>query len=168
MFGHENATAFGRTVLTRLLNDTCLFYDFFGNFDRVLLAEKSTWFGGRTREDICRAALNKALRVPPEPYGQRQKVLMKHLLLGGKLPAFFGFDRIIELPGSRATVHQGQIYRGAGRETTFAPSLRFITDLGTDEMHSTLPGGGFGNYGGDQFSESSDFQNFDRAGRTVR
>ncbi len=141
VFGHDNAATFGPPVLTRLLNDTCIFFDFFGNFDRVLLAGKSAWFGGRSREEIYRTALHKALRVPPEPYGQRQKILMKHLLLGGKLPAFLGFDRAIELRGSRATVHQGQIYRGVGRETSFAPSLRFITDLGTDEMHSTLPGG---------------------------
>lgn len=141
VFGHESPTTFGRTVLTRLLNDTCLFFDFYGNFDRILLAEKSAWFGGRSRDEMYRAALLKALRVPPEPYGHRQKVLMKHLLLGGKLPAWLGFDRAVELRGSRATVHQGQIYRGTGRETTFAPSLRFITDLGTDEMHTTLPGG---------------------------
>ncbi len=66
---------------------------------------------------------------------------MRHLLFGGKLPLWLGFDRELEIPGNRATVHQGQIYRGGGRETSFAPSLRFITDLATDEIHISLAGG---------------------------
>ena len=140
VFG-ESTGAFGGAVLERMLAETCLFYDFYGNFDRVLLAEKSVWFGLRTRAEICRAALAKGLATPPEAYGLKRKVLMRHLLLGGKLPLWLGFDRPLELAGNRATVHQGQIYRGGGRETSFGPSLRFVTDLATDEIQSTLAGG---------------------------
>jgi penicillin amidase len=111
-----------------MLAETCLFYDFYGNFDRVLLAERSVWFGPRTRAEIYRAALAKGLATPPEAYGLKRKVLMRHLLLGGKLPRWFGFDRPLEIPGNRAAVHQGQIYR-------------FVTDLATDEIQFTLAGG---------------------------
>src|SRR5262249_52883735 len=95
--------AFGKPVLERILHETCLFFDFYGNFDQVLLSENSTWFGRRTRTELYRAALAKALSTPPQPYGQTRKLRMRHLLFGGKLPLFFGFDRMLEMPGNRAT-----------------------------------------------------------------
>jgi penicillin amidase len=140
VFG-ECEGSFGRPVLERILHETCLFFDFYGNFDRVLLSEKSTWFGKRSRTELYRAALAKALATPPQPYGQTRKLRMRHLLFGGKLPLFLGFDRMLEMPGNRATVHQGQIFRGGGRELSFAPSLRFLTDLAADEVQTTLAGG---------------------------
>jgi penicillin amidase len=140
VFG-DSAGAFGGRVLERVLAETCVFYDFYGNFDRVLLAEKSVWFGPRTRSEIYRNALAKGLATPPEPYGLKRKVLMRHLLWGGKLPLRLGFDRPLEIPGNRATVHQGQIYRGGGRETSFAPSLQLVSDLATVGMQTTLAGG---------------------------
>jgi penicillin amidase len=140
VFGGEGG--FGRDVIRYLLDDTALFIGFFGNFDRVMLAERSAWFGQRTREEIYASALDKALGAPAEPYGQTRQVTMKHLLLGGKLPRWLGFDRgPIALAGSRATVSQGQIFRSARRESTFGPSLRLVTDLGTDELHLAMPGG---------------------------
>jgi penicillin amidase len=45
------------------------------------------------------------------------------------------------LPGGRATVHQGQIYRAGGRQTSFAPSIRFVVDMADDNLHSRLVGG---------------------------
>ena len=35
----------------------------------------------------------------------------------------------------------GTLVAGARRETTFAPSYHFVTDLGTDEAWTNLPGG---------------------------
>jgi len=140
VFG-ECECSFGGPVLERILNETCLFFDFYGNFDRVLLAEKSEWFGKLSRAELYRTAMAKALTTPPQPYGQTRKVRMRHLLFGGKLPLFLGFDCMLEMPGNRATVHQGQIFRGGGREMSFAPSLRFMTDLATDEIKTTLAGG---------------------------
>jgi len=140
VFG-ECECSFGAPVLERILNETCLFFDFYGNFDRVLLAEKSAWFGKQSRADIYRTAMAKALATPPQPFGSTRKVRMRHLLFGGKFPLFLGFDCTLEMPGNRATVHQGQIFRGGGREMSFAPSLRFITDLATDEIQTTLAGG---------------------------
>jgi len=141
VFGSEQA-GLGSVMLALVVEKTSVFIDFYWNFDRVLLSEKSAWFGDRTRAEIYTRALQKALATPPEPYGQKRQVLLKHLLLGGKLPKFFGFDRgPITLPGNRATVHQGQIYRAGSRDTTFGPSLRMITDLATDEVLTALPGG---------------------------
>ena len=142
VFMNEQQAGFGQEVMTRLWEETSVLADFYWNFDRVLLAEKSAWFNGLTREEIYTRVLAKALATQPQPYGQRRRVMLKHLLFGGKLPRWLGFDRgPVTLPGSRGTVHQGQIYRFGGRNTTFGPSLRTITDLAEDELHTTLPGG---------------------------
>ena len=68
--------------------------------------------------------------------------MMTHLLFGNKLPKVLGFDRgpIVGI-GSRATIHQGQIYRSGGRETTFFPSFRTVTDMDKEEYFSVLAGG---------------------------
>jgi penicillin amidase len=131
----------GPAVLDWLWNETSLLTIFHGSFDRVLLYGDSPWFGGRSREEIYRAALERALEMTPEPYGLRRQVQMRHLLLGGKLPGFLGFDQPIELPGNRATVLQGQVCRDHGRGSGIGASLRLVTDLATDEVHTALPGG---------------------------
>ena len=43
--------------------------------------------------------------------------------------------------GGRATVVQGGLFTAHGRLTTFAPSWRFITDLGSDSVDTVLAGG---------------------------
>jgi penicillin amidase len=64
------------------------------------------------------------------------------MLFGGKLPRLLGFDRgPITLEGGRATPHQGQIYRSGGRATSFAPSIRIVTDMAKAEVHTALVGG---------------------------
>jgi penicillin amidase len=142
VFGCRQTNSFGAEVMNHLCDQTAIITDFFGNFDRVMLSETSAWFEGKPREKIYLQALESALRDKPEAYGKDHKIVLKHLFFGGKLPRCFGFDRgPISLLGGRSTVHQGQIYRAAGRETTFGPSLRFVTDLASDEMWTTLPGG---------------------------
>jgi penicillin amidase len=67
---------------------------------------------------------------------------MKHLILGGRYPAWVGFDRgPLVVVGGRATIHQGQIYKSGGRETSFAPSYRFVTALNEPVSHTALAGG---------------------------
>ena len=38
-------------------------------------------------------------------------------------------------------INQGQIYKSAGRTTSFFPSLRLVSDLGEEKIHSNLAGG---------------------------
>ena len=125
-----------------IARETGMYTDFYSNVDRVHLSESSAWFGGRSRDDLYRQAAAEALRGEIKTWGEVNRIVMNHILFGGRFPRFFGFDRgPVSLPGNRATVNQGQIYRNAGRTTTFAPSLRFAVDLGTDELHSNLYGG---------------------------
>ena len=132
----------GRDVHQHFASDTAVFVDLFCNFDRILLSAESAWFDGRSREEVFSGAAARALDCPIEPWRVERLLLLRHILFGGKLPGFLGFDYgPIPLPGGRATVQQGQFYRSAGRETSFAPSYRFITDMSDDAAHTSLAGG---------------------------
>ena len=45
------------------------------------------------------------------------------------------------LPGCYATPFQGHLLRTATHEASFAPSYHFVTDMGSDEAWTNLPGG---------------------------
>jgi penicillin amidase len=135
-------SGFGEPVLDFLLEETGTFIDFYRNFDRVLLSETSSWFGGEDRERLYERVAARALDVSPKPWGETRRVMMGHILFGGKLPRFLGFDRgPITIIGSRATIHQGQIYRIGGRTTSFCPGFRIVTDFSRPGVRSNLAGG---------------------------
>lgn len=132
----------GRITVEYLLNETGVFNDYYGNFDNILLKNTSSWFNGRKKEDIFKQAVREGLSGKAIPYGESRKVMIAHLLFGGKLPRFLGFDYgPVRLPGCRATIPQGQIFRSAGRTTTFSPSYRMITDMAVKEVHTNIAGG---------------------------
>ena len=133
---------FGRDVLDHVFSETSLFNDYYANLDRILENESSAWFQGHSRDALFALGIDAGLDVKPVPYGRSRTVTLAHLLFGGQLPKFLGFDYgPLALPGCRATITQGQIFKNAGRLTTFSPTYRFITDLSTDEIHSNLAGG---------------------------
>ncbi|MBN1533244.1 MAG: penicillin acylase family protein [Spirochaetes bacterium] len=132
----------GEGVVDFFANETGVFIDFYQNFDRILLKERSAWFNGKSREELYRTAIDKYLDRKPVPWGRGRGVLFKNILFDGKLPRFLGFDRgPCPLRGGRATIHQGQIYRSAGRLTTFFPSYRFVTDFSSEAAFTNLAGG---------------------------
>ena len=133
---------FGEPVVRFLLEETGAFTDFYANLDRILLAEDSAWFGGRPRDELYREIAGATLDVAPQRWGDRQRIVMNHMLFGDKLPRWLGFDRgPLELPGGRATPHQGQVYRSAGRTTSFAPSMRLVVDFAEEGAWTRLCGG---------------------------
>jgi len=76
------------------------------------------------------------------PWGRRRQVTMHNIFFDGKLPRILGFDHgPISLPGNRATVVQGGLFTAHGRTTTFAPSWRYITDMGANTVETVLAGG---------------------------
>ncbi len=132
----------GAPALAYLREKTVLLVEFYYIFDRVLLAERSLWFAGRTRAEVYRAALGVALAEDPTPYRAGEPLLFGQILLGGKLPRWLGFDRgPFDLHGSRATVDQCQIVTVAGRLTAGGPSIRLTADMATDAIRTALPGG---------------------------
>jgi penicillin amidase len=61
---------------------------------------------------------------------------------GQQVGRLLGFEsRRYPMPGNHATPFQGHVLQTATRESTFAPSYHFVTDLGTDEAWTNLPGG---------------------------
>jgi len=136
------AKGVGEEVTNFLANESGIFIDFYNNFDRVLLAEESAWFHGEKRDELYRRVIATALQVKPRVWGKSQQLPLSHILFGNRMPKMFGFDRgPITLRGGRATPHQGQIYRSAGRLTSFTPSFRMVTDFARDELHTNLAGG---------------------------
>ncbi len=132
----------GESVVEYLGGETGTFADFYANFDRVLLAEESIWFGEKSRDEIYRHVAEEALQVEAKNWGQVRQFTMSNILFGGKLPAFAGFDRgPLTCIGNRATIHQGQIYRSAGRVTSFMPSFRTVVDLANNHLLTNLAGG---------------------------
>lgn len=132
----------GSPVVKYLTQETSIFIDFYHNFDAVLLADDSPWFDGKSRDEIFKNAAQRALQLSPKAWGQVQSIMLKNIFFDGKLPFMLGFDKgPITIIGGRATVHQGQIYRNAGRQTTFIPTVRLITDMGRHEVYTSLLGG---------------------------
>jgi penicillin G amidase len=132
----------GEEVIDFLSDETGIFADFFINFDSVLLSGNGPWFDNVSRDQCLDEALKIALQIDPKAWGDTRSLNLSHILFGGKLPRWLGFDRgPIQLKGGRATPHQGQIYRAAGRTTSFAPSIRFITDMAEDICETCLIGG---------------------------
>ena len=139
VFGELN---FGAEVLDFLVHETVLMHDYYYNFDQVLLKESSAWFDGQSRDVLFQEAIARAFKSPLKPYGESRKIMMNHILLGGRLPRFLGFDYgPVELIGGRCTISISQIFKTAGRTSTFSPTYRFITDFNEQKIHSALAGG---------------------------
>jgi penicillin amidase len=133
-----------------MVEQTCLLADFYGVFDAVLLGDDPTWYGEDGKSAVLAAVALEILDgLDPtcvSTWGERQQLIMTNVFFAGKLPGWLGFDHgPIELEGSRATVVQGGVLTAHGRLTTFAPSWRMITDLGSRDVRTALPGGPSGN-----------------------
>ena len=112
---------------------------------KLFLKKKSKWFGDMERDEIYKLAIKRGLKKRVVRYGKIHSIMMTNLFFAGKLPKFLGFDHgPIELIGNRATIPQGQIFRDAGRDTTFMPSYRMVTDMAEEALHTNHPGGASG------------------------
>jgi penicillin amidase len=140
---------FGPAIWDAFVSSTNLLGAYFQVFDEALLGQDESWFAARGRDEVFRGVLEEVLSAPAAsalPWGETRRVLMRNLLLGGKLPELVsrlaGIDYgPISVPGGRATISQGQVFWTHGRLTTFAPSYRSVTDLGRDEVFTALAGG---------------------------
>ncbi len=140
VFGEKSL---GADVIAYLMDESIIFADFTGSFDQVLQREESLWFGGATRDDLLPIALERGLDREARPWGEGRKVMMNNIMFAGKLPKWLGFDYgPIEIIGNRATIPQGQIFHTlGGRQGTFSPTFKFVTDFAEECIHSTMAGG---------------------------
>ena len=145
---------FGLEVWESLVSATNLLGMYFQVFDEALLEGNADWFGEGGRAGVFRQILEEVLAVPGHsvrPWGEQRQITMRNLFFGGKLPGFvgrlLGIDHgPVALAGGRATIVQGQIFQTHGRQTTFSPSYRSVTDMGSDEIHTALAGGPSGSF----------------------
>ena len=92
--------------------------------------------GARVRRELAKVA-----GVAARPWGEVQRVHYTNLILGG-LPSWCGFDAgPYPLPGSIATVSQGNVVRSQGASVAVAPVYRFVTDLAEEAAWTSVPGG---------------------------
>ena len=153
----------GAEVIDHLFTETGILADFEGNFDGVLLRENSAWFAGQSRAEVYARVANRTLPGPVQPWGDLRPTTARHLLFGGTPLGRFGFDRgPFPLAGGRGTVQQGQRFRSAGADTSFMPTLRFVTDFAEERAHTVLAGGPSDRVRSRWYA--SDFDNW-RAGR---
>ena len=97
---------------------------------------------GVFKAEIYKKAIDTALKITPVEWGSFNKITLTNILLGNQLPKFLGFDKgPFSLQGGRASIHQGQVYRSAGRATSFAPSFRVISDMSENVVHTNVVGG---------------------------
>ena len=147
VFGHSEA-GLGQFVLRHLSSQTGVFIDFYQNFDKILLNTDSAWYKqADNKQPTQQAAFVQAFTIAKQqyralPWKAVNSVAFKNLLFQGKLPEFMGFDSPpIPIIGGRATPHQGQLYTSAGRQTSFGPSIRMVTDMSEPTLYTCLAGG---------------------------
>lgn len=138
----------GAEAWQHLLVETGTLNDLHVQLDERFFAEDPALFHGEEPDALVRRVAAEALADPaPVTWGEANQITMSNLLLAGKMPPFLGFDiGPVALPGGRATVCQGRVYRSGGRGTSFAPSWRFVADLGAEGGRSCLPGGASGSW----------------------
>ena len=111
--------------------------------DGVLKREQSRWWRTRNKGQLIRQAAARLNDEKDVPWSE-----LNYFHFADR---FFGTHQVGRLLGYRtrrramsgcfATCFQGHVMQTATRESTFAPSYHFVTDMGTDEAWTNLPGG---------------------------
>jgi penicillin amidase len=141
VFGHEQGIGWRRMLYlcSRVGFSTMVLTA----IDRLLLKEDSLWWRGRDKRSLIRRAAERLAGEPDLPWSQINSFHFTNRYVESRFVGrAFGFHtKEMALPGCYATPFQGHLLRAARRETSFAPSYHFVTDLGTDEAWTNLPGG---------------------------
>ncbi|MEM6655649.1 MAG: penicillin acylase family protein [Planctomycetota bacterium] len=111
--------------------------------DRVLPKLTSGWWRKRDKGAMIRAAAARAIAEPAQKWGDLNYFHFTNRFLGeGVTGRLLGMQSArTAMPGCHASPFQGHLLRTKTRESTFAPSYHFVTDLATDEAWTNLPGG---------------------------
>lgn len=111
--------------------------------DALLHKETSTWWKQRDKAALIRRAYEALSEKDDQPWSKVNAFRFTNRFFEGhKVGRLLGFHTgELPMPGNHATPFQGHLLRAAKRESTFAPSYHFVTDLGQDEAWTNLPGG---------------------------
>ncbi len=111
--------------------------------DRVLQRDDAVCWHGRDKGELIRRAAERAMQEPDQPWSELNSFHFTDRFFGSHTAGrILGFNsRRYPMPGNHATLFQGHVLKTARREQTFAPSYHFVTDMGSDEAWTNLPGG---------------------------
>ncbi len=111
--------------------------------DKLLQKETSHWWKQRDKGELIRRASERLKPEDEKPWSQVNAFRFTNRFFDGhRVGRLLGYRSAeMAMPGNHATPFQGHLFRSAKRESTFAPSYHFVTDLGCDEAWSNLPGG---------------------------
>jgi penicillin amidase len=141
VFGHEQGIGWRRMLYlcSRVGFSTMVLTA----IDRLLVKDDSLWWRGRDKRSLIRRAAERLAGEPDQPWSAINSFHFTNRYVESRFVGrAFGFHtKAMALPGCYATPFQGHLLRAARRETSFAPSYHFVTDLGTDEAWTNLPGG---------------------------
>jgi penicillin amidase len=140
-FGHERGLGWRRMLYLSSRSGFSLML--LTAADRLLAKEKSVWWRGGSKAELIRRACEKLKDYQDQPWSDVNNFHFADRFFGThSVGHILGFNsRRHAMPGCHATPFQGHVMQTATRETTFAPSYHFVTDLGTDEAWTNLPGG---------------------------
>jgi penicillin amidase len=141
VFGHEQGIGWRRMLYlcSRVGFSTMVLTA----IDRLLVKQDSLWWKGRDKCALVRRAAERLAGDKDLPWSAINSFHFTNRFVESRFVgrAFGLHTGEMALPGCYATPFQGHLLRAARRETSFAPSYHFVTDLGTDEAWTNLPGG---------------------------
>ncbi len=141
IFGHEEGIGWRRMfyLSTRLGYSSMVL----AAIDRLLCQADSAWWELRGKGEMIRSAAERTAEESAVPWGEANSFHFANRFFEsarvGRLLGFHSAKRA--MPGCQATPFQGHLLTSATRESSFAPSYHFVTDLRTDEAWTNLPGG---------------------------
>ena len=111
--------------------------------DDLLCQEKSGWWKKRDKGEMIRVAAERAEEEPVAPWGEVNSFhFANRFFEGSRVGRMLGFHSDqMPMPGCQATPFQGHLLATATRESSFAPSYHFVTDMASNEAWTNLPGG---------------------------
>jgi penicillin G amidase len=111
--------------------------------DRTLRKVTSSWWRGRSKKALVQRAAELAQQEPVRPWSEFNTFHFVNRFFGSaRAGRLLGFrSGKITMPGCAGTIFQGHLITTATRESTFAPTYHMVTDLGTNEAWTNLPGG---------------------------
>ncbi len=141
VFGHEHAIGWRRMLYlcSRVGFSTMVLTA----IDHLLVRQDSLWWRGRDKSNLIRRAAESLAREVEAPWSSINSFQFTNRFVESRLVgrAVGLHTKEMALPGCYATPFQGHLLRAARREASFAPSYHFVTDMGTDEAWTNLPGG---------------------------
>ncbi len=143
---------FGSSAWEYFQSQTALLNNYYHLFDRLLLeVNEEQWkrFFSLDRSTFFERSLDHTLKKYPsgklKSWGKENSFCMHHIFFQDKYSPILkclGFAKgPYPLPGCRATIAQGSLFKRGKRLESLAPSWRFISDMGENFAFTSLPGG---------------------------